>query len=86
MTTLIDQQIQALLDQYRAKAEANLGLLEEVLKAMADADRANDWMVRRIAAALHQHAAANQPQTQPQAPQVRPAGAPQPHHPPPWRQ
>lgn len=82
MTTLIDQQIQALLDQYRAKAEANLGLLEEVLKAMADADRANDWMVRRIAAALHQHAAANQPQ----APQVRPAGAPpHPQHQAPWR-
>lgn len=84
MTTLIDQQIQALLDQYRAKAEANLALLEEVLKALADADRANEFMVRRIATALHQHAASTH--GQPQAPQVRPAGAPQPHHPPPWRQ
>lgn len=84
MTTLIDQQIQALLDQYRSNSEANLALLEEALKALADADRANEFMVRRIAAALHQHALATRGQSP--APQVRPAGAPpHPQHQAPWR-
>lgn len=69
----IDLQIQALLDQYRARAEANLALLEKVLSALADADRASDYMVRQIARALSEHHAIT---SAPPSPAVRPAQAP----------
>lgn len=78
--TPLDLQIQALIDQYRARAEANLGLLEEVLKALSDADRANEFMVRRIAKALSAHHAMT---SAPPSPAVRPAqtpGYPQPQY------
>mgnify|MGYP000994490685 CR=1 FL=1 len=85
--TPLDYHIQALLDQYRSRAEANLMLLEEVLGALADADRANEFMVRRIAKALTQHAGVMQAPVQPPAQHVRPAGAPPAAHPQPqWRQ